>query len=124
VRTPLAPPLGAEHSAASASRAHKIARERKPLLKGALRIRRNWQARTPRARQEAELHPIPGFVSERLTRLCGAGAPFRPLFYPIPKMFWDRRFFPSNLVRRTNNATRISRRPHDRVTQPPTNNRV
>ena len=26
----------------------------------------------------------PGFDSERLTRLCGTGVPFRPLFGPIP----------------------------------------
>jgi hypothetical protein len=26
----------------------------------------------------------PGFDSERLTRLCGTGVPFRPLFCPIP----------------------------------------
>jgi hypothetical protein len=33
-----------------------------------------------------------GFDSERLTRLFGAGAPFRPLFCPIPSnLFWDRR---------------------------------
>src|SRR5258707_10627013 len=34
----------------------------------------------------------PGFESERLTRLFGAGAPFRPLFCPIPSnLFRDRR---------------------------------
>src|SRR5882762_8764867 len=34
----------------------------------------------------------PGFDSERLTRLFGAGAPFRPLFCPIPSfLFRDRR---------------------------------
>ena len=34
----------------------------------------------------------PGFDSERLTRLFGAGAPFRPLFCPNPSfLFRDRR---------------------------------
>src|SRR5262249_18496377 len=34
----------------------------------------------------------PGVQSERLTRLFGAGAPFRPLFRPIPSnLFRDRR---------------------------------
>jgi len=38
-----------------------------------------------------------GFSSERLTRLCGAGAPFRPLFCPIPSYFVPGpRYFPSN----------------------------
>src|ERR1700686_4602974 len=34
----------------------------------------------------------PGFESERLTRVFGAGAPFRSLFCPIPSfLFRDRR---------------------------------
>src|SRR5579885_3206352 len=47
-------------------------------------------ARTPHALQEAEL--FSWLHSERLTRLCGAGAPFRPLFHPIPSfLFWNER---------------------------------
>jgi len=55
------------------------------MLKGLLRIRRKKQQETPYALQEAE--QFPWLSSERLTRLCGAGAPFRPLFCPIPSFF-------------------------------------
>jgi hypothetical protein len=44
-----------------------------------------------RTHSKRENHAL-GFESERLTRLFGAGAPFRPLFRPIPSnMFRDRR---------------------------------
>src|SRR5216684_7173762 len=46
---------------------------------------KNPQQETPYAFQKAEF--ASGFDSERLTRLCGAGAPFRPLFRPIPSYF-------------------------------------
>src|SRR2546429_392440 len=75
---------------APARRADKTARERALLLKGLLRIRRTTskKLRTHSKRQSYSL----GISSERLTRLCGAGAPFRPLFAPIPScLFRDRR---------------------------------
>src|SRR5215467_6619501 len=74
-----------QNFAAFARRADKSAREHAQMLKGLLRIRRNNQQETPYALQEVE--PISWFSSERLTRLCGAGAPFRPLFRPIPSYF-------------------------------------
>src|SRR6267143_5542585 len=74
-----------EGFAALAQRADKYARERSPVLKGLLRIRRTTskKLRTHSKREKSSL----GFSSERLTRLCGAGAPFRPLFCPIPSYF-------------------------------------
>jgi len=39
-------------------------------------------ARTPEGRKYSS-----GFDSEMLTRLCGAGAPFRPLFCPNPSFY-------------------------------------
>src|ERR1700746_771079 len=84
------PDYRARHCAAPARRADKTARERALLLKGLLRIRRTTskKLRTHSKRQSYSL----GISSERLTRLCGAGAPFRPLFAPIPScLFRDRR---------------------------------
>src|SRR6267143_3439041 len=74
-----------EGFAALAQRADKYARERSPVLKGLLRIRRTTskKLRTHSKKKNNSL----GFSSERLTRLCGAGAPFRPLFRPIPSYF-------------------------------------
>ena len=43
-----------------------------------------------------EQNVTPGSDSERLTRLFGAGAPFRPLFYPIPSSMFRDEEFPSN----------------------------
>src|SRR5258708_36740544 len=70
----------------SRRRAHKTARERHARVKGLLRIRRKTprkKLRTHSRRQKS----ASGFDSERLTRLCGAGAPFRPLFCPIPSCY-------------------------------------
>jgi len=67
-------------------RAHKIAREHTAVLKGLLRIRRYNQQGTPYALQKEEKISS-GFDSEMLTRLCGAGAPFRPLFCPNPSFY-------------------------------------
>ena len=49
-------------------------------LKGVLRFRRPARNSAHSKRQTYSL----GFDSERLTRLCGTGVPFRPLFAPIP----------------------------------------
>src|SRR6267143_177035 len=74
-----------EGFAALAQRADKYARERSPVLKGLLRIRRTTSKKL-RTHSKRENYSL-GFSSERLTRLCGAGAPFRPLFCPIPSYF-------------------------------------
>ena len=61
-------------------------------MKGLLRIRRNHPSKKLRPHSRRQNYAS-GFDSERLTRLCGAGAPFRPLFRPIPSfLFWDRRY--------------------------------
>src|SRR6266404_8204228 len=70
----------------SRRRAHKTARERTARLKGLLRIRRKTPSKKLRTHSRRQ-KSASGFDSERLTRLCGAGAPFRPLFCPIPSYF-------------------------------------
>src|SRR5690349_16075624 len=93
--------LARKTSRALAGRADKNARELAQMLKGP-RIRRTTskKLRTHSKRQSRSL----GNSSERLTRLCGAGAPFRPLFCPIPsylvpgpKIFPFQLTAPSNL---------------------------
>ena len=65
------------------------------MLKGLLRIRRYPQQETPHTLQKQNYSS--GFSSERLTRLCGAGAPFRPLFCPVPSYIVpEQKIFPSN----------------------------
>src|SRR5947208_2365277 len=72
--------------------AQTTARERTAVLKGLLRIRRNHPSKKLRTHSRRQ-NSSSGFDSERLTRLCGAGAPFRPLFRPIPSfLFRDRRY--------------------------------
>src|SRR5580658_5686282 len=77
--------MRAQDFVALARRANKNAREHTSVLKGLLRIRRTTskKLRTHSKRQNSSL----GFSSERLTRLCGTGVPFRPLFNPIPSYF-------------------------------------
>src|SRR5258708_9437110 len=70
----------------SRRRAHKTARERTARLKGLLRIRRETPSKKLRTHSRRQ-KSASGFDSERLTRLCGAGAPFRPLFCPIPSCY-------------------------------------
>src|SRR5260370_21319542 len=72
--------------AAPAKRAHKIARERTARLKGLLRIRRKTPSKKLRTHSRRQKFTS-GFASERLTRLCVAAAPFRPLFRPLPSYF-------------------------------------
>src|SRR5258707_12339254 len=72
--------------AAADKRARKTARERTARLKGLLRIRRKTPSKKLRTHSRRQKY-APGFDSERLTRLCGAGAPFRPLFCPIPSCY-------------------------------------
>src|SRR5207302_2224325 len=62
--------------------AHTKSRECSPVLKGLLRIRRYHQQETPYALQEGELFSWLQFGEAYSA--CGAGAPFRPLFCPIP----------------------------------------
>ena len=83
--------------AALAKRTCKNTRERTATLKGPLRIRRNKQE-TPQTHPEGRTALL-NFCLERLTRLFGAGAPFRPLFYPIPSCIVPgRKIFPSNYI--------------------------
>src|SRR6266852_6339472 len=72
--------------AAPAKRADKNAREHTAWLKGLLRIRRKTPSKKLRTHSQRQ-KSASGFDSERLTRLCGAGAPFRPLFCPIPSCY-------------------------------------
>jgi hypothetical protein len=60
------------------------------------------QQETPRTIQETDL-PLPVNESERLTRLFGAGAPFRPLFRPIPSInvLGPKNFLPTSLPQRS-----------------------
>src|SRR4029077_13786028 len=83
------PPASQERDAkgaAPATRADKNARERTAWLKGLLRIRRKTPSKKLRTHSRRQNYSS-GFDSERLTRLCGAGAPFRPLFCPIPSCY-------------------------------------
>src|SRR5256885_2661709 len=72
-------PANARVSTALASRAQKSARAHQAERCTAI-PETSKKLRTHSKRQKDAL----GFDSERLTRLCGTGVPFRPLFAPNP----------------------------------------